>query len=63
MAKCGEILRRLLRAGWYVGSQKGSHIKLKHPDRSDFIVFPNHPSDEIATGLLRKIIKQAGKNY
>jgi mRNA interferase HicA len=63
MAKCGEILRGLLRAGWYVASQTGSHIKLRHPDRKDFIVFPNHPSSEMATGTLRKILKQAGDDY
>jgi len=63
MAKCSEILRLLFGGGWFAARQKGSHIILKHPEREDFIVFPNHGSDEIAPGTLRAIKKQAGKHY
>ena len=58
--KSSELLRLLKKAGWYPESQKGSHIKLIHPDRTDFIIFPNHGSKEIGTGLEKKIRKQAG---
>lgn len=58
--KSSELLRLLRKAGWYSESQKGSHIKLIHPDRTDFIIFPNHGSKEIGTGLEKKIRKQAG---
>ena len=61
MAKCSEILRLLLRHGWYIERQQGtSHIILKHPKRKDFISFPNHGSQELGKGLMNKILKQAG---
>jgi mRNA interferase HicA len=50
----------LKRAGWEPESQKGSHIKLVHKDRNDFIIFPDHGSKELGTGLEKKIRKQAG---
>jgi predicted RNA binding protein YcfA (HicA-like mRNA interferase family) len=58
--KASELLRLLLQAGWYSETQKGSHMKLVHPDRTDFIVFPNHGSKEIGRGLEKKIRKLAG---
>jgi predicted RNA binding protein YcfA (HicA-like mRNA interferase family) len=58
--KSSELLRKLRRAGWRVISQKGSHLKLVHPDRKDFIIFPDHGSNEIATGTEKAIRKQAG---
>jgi len=45
---------------WLVESQKGSHMKLVHPEKMDFIIFPNHGSKEIGTELEKKIKKQAG---
>ena len=58
--KASELLRLLLNAGWYAERQKGSHIKLVHPERKNFIVFPNHGSKELGKGLEMKIKKQAG---
>lgn len=58
--KSSELLRLLRKAGWYPESQKGSHIKLIHSERSDFIIFPNHGSKEVGKGLEKKIRKQAG---
>jgi len=58
--KASELLRLLRKAGWDPVSQKGSHVKLVHPKRKDYIIFPNHGSKEIGTGLEKKIRKQAG---
>jgi mRNA interferase HicA len=58
--KCSQLLRQLLRAGWKNAGQSGSHIKLIHSDRKDFIIFPNHGSAELGKGLEKKIKKQAG---
>jgi predicted RNA binding protein YcfA (HicA-like mRNA interferase family) len=58
--KCSELLRKLKQAGWIESRQSGSHIVLRHPDRSDPIIFPNHGSKELGTGLANKILKQAG---
>jgi predicted RNA binding protein YcfA (HicA-like mRNA interferase family) len=52
-----------MRDGWYAISQKGSHIKLKHPVKSGIIIFPNHGSQELGKGLGRKILKDAGIQF
>ncbi len=60
--KCSELFRILKKDGWYVVSQKGSHLKLKHDKKDGIIIFPNHGSQEIGKGLERKILKDAGIN-
>jgi len=58
--KCSELLRDLKRVGWYIESQHGSHLKLKHALYTGFIIFPNHGSQELGKRLELKIKKQAG---
>ena len=60
MAKCSELLRILLGAGWEIEKQSGSHVKLRHPQREKPIIFPNHGSAEMKTGTMRALFKQAG---
>ena len=57
--KSGELLRLLLKSGWKVIRQSGSHVILKHETRRESIVFPNHGSKEIGKGLEIKIRKIA----
>ncbi len=58
--KCSELLRLLRKDGWYTVTQKWSHIKLRHPTKSEMIIFPNHGSQEMGKGLEKRIKKQAG---
>jgi predicted RNA binding protein YcfA (HicA-like mRNA interferase family) len=58
--KSSELLRLLRKAGWNPERQVGSHIKLVHPERKHFIIFPNHGSKEVGKGLEKKIRKQGG---
>lgn len=58
--KCSELLRLLLKDGWVVVSSKGSHLKMKHPNKSGMIIFPDHGSSEIAKGMEKRIRKDAG---
>ena len=58
--KSSELLKKLKKAGWYEVSQSGSHIKLKHDDFKDPIIFPYHGSKEVSPGLQNTILKQAG---
>ncbi|MBP1934975.1 type II toxin-antitoxin system HicA family toxin [Ammoniphilus resinae] len=51
-----EAIRALLNASFEQVSQKGSHVKLKHPDGRIAIV-PMH--NELAAGTLKSIIRQA----
>ena len=54
-----EVLRRLLKAGFKIQNQKGSHIKLFHPLSGHRTGIPLHPGD-LSRNLTREIIKQAG---
>jgi predicted RNA binding protein YcfA (HicA-like mRNA interferase family) len=39
---------------------RGSHRQFKHPDRSGRVTVAGKPSDDLATGTLNSIFKQAG---
>ncbi|MGB0766733.1 MAG: type II toxin-antitoxin system HicA family toxin [Phycisphaeraceae bacterium] len=49
----------LLRKGWQVKRQRGSHRTLMHKDFPDF-VFAFHDRDEIGPKMLAKIAKKTG---
>jgi predicted RNA binding protein YcfA (HicA-like mRNA interferase family) len=50
------VINALVKLGYTINDQKGSHIHLRHPVRRPLTV-PNHP--EIARGTLRIIIMDA----
>lgn len=52
-----EVLQRLTEEGFIRVSQKGSHIKLRHPDGRTTIV--PHPKKDLPPGTLRNIEAQA----
>jgi mRNA interferase HicA len=58
--KCSELYRLLIKDGWYLISQKGSHVKMKHDKKNGILIFPNHGSQELGKGLEKKLLKDAG---
>ena len=58
--KCSELLRLLLKDGWTVVSTKGSHLKMKHPQKPGILIFPDHGSHEMGKGMEIRIKKEAG---
>ncbi|NOT02713.1 MAG: type II toxin-antitoxin system HicA family toxin [Phycisphaerales bacterium] len=52
-----QVVRALQRAGWTVARQAGGHLILSKPGRRPIPV-PQHKT--IKTGLLRRIIVEAG---
>jgi len=56
--KATELIRALERAGFQVIRQKGSHVRMKHPD-GRVVTVPVHPGQDIGRGLLRKVIRDA----
>jgi predicted RNA binding protein YcfA (HicA-like mRNA interferase family) len=58
-AKARPVLRALLRIGWKIVSQKGSHIKLQHPQRGTYM-FGFHDNEELGPRILSKIAKHTG---
>ena len=51
-----QLLNILVKLGFKVIRQHGSHIFLKHPDGRTTTV-PNHPGKDIKRSLLRKILR------
>lgn len=54
--KATELIRALEKAGFQVIRQKGSHVRMKHPD-GRVVTVPVHPGQDIGRGLLRKVIR------
>ena len=52
-----RVITVLMKIGYYIRDQEGSHIHLRKPDRLSLTI-PNHK--EIARGTLRTIIRDAG---
>lgn len=53
-----QLVRALERAGWQVVRQRGSHVRLRHPQRSTPLTVPLHR--ELKRGTLNGILVDAG---
>ena len=58
--KVREAVRLLEVDGWYQVRTKGSHRQFKHPTKRGFVTVPGRPGDDLASGTLNSILKQAG---
>jgi predicted RNA binding protein YcfA (HicA-like mRNA interferase family) len=58
-AKAGRVLAALVRIGWSVKRQTGSHKVLQRPGFVDY-VFAFHDGDEIGPRMLARIARQTG---
>ncbi len=57
--KAKDLLRLLLRLGFKIVAQKGSHLKLRHVnDATRQVALPIHNGD-LGRGLLFSVLKQA----
>lgn len=54
-----KLIRFLERQGFARVSQRGSHLKLRHPD-GRVVIVPVHPGREIKVPLLRRILREVG---
>ena len=58
-AKAKRVLAALLRIGWGIRRESGSHKVLSRPGRPD-VVFAFHDKDEIGPKMLARIAKTTG---
>ncbi len=58
--KTNEIVRMLKKDGWYLYRNGAAHDIYRHPTKPGQIAVPRHGSQEMATGTVNKILKQAG---
>jgi len=54
-----ELIRQLENAGWVLRGVRGSHHVYVHPQRGGHLSVP-HPKKDLGTGLVHKLMKQAG---
>ena len=55
-----RAVKALIKAGFFVHHQKGSHITLKHPDKPELrVVVAVHKGKTLGKGLLLSIIKDS----
>ena len=58
--KTRDVIKAIEEDGWYQVYQKGSHRQYKHPDKKGRVTIAGHPGDDLATGTLNSVLKQAG---
>jgi len=58
--KIRDIIKMIEEDGWYLVRTRGSHQQYKHPIKSGLVTIAGKPSDDLATGTLNSIYKQAG---
>ncbi len=54
------MLTALRRDGWYVHTQAGSHVQLKHLDKLGRVTIPIHAGETLQPWLVSSILRQAG---
>jgi predicted RNA binding protein YcfA (HicA-like mRNA interferase family) len=57
--KVAQVLSRLKAEGWQLIATRGSHRQFKHPVKSGRVTVPGKPGDDLASGTLNSIFKQA----
>lgn len=55
-----QTVAALVRAGWIVRRQSGSHVRLSRPDGSYKASVPVHVGKTLRLGTLQEILRQVG---
>ena len=53
-----QLVRALEKTGWEVARQRGSHVRMRHPERHTQLTVPLHK--ELKRGTLAGILTDAG---
>jgi len=54
-----DLIRMLQAHGWLLRGSKGSHHVYTHPSKPGQVSVP-HPKKDLGTGLLKRLLKDAG---
>jgi predicted RNA binding protein YcfA (HicA-like mRNA interferase family) len=60
MMKVHEAISIIEEDGWRLVVTRGSHRQFKHPRKPGRVTIAGKPSDDLAPGTLRSILRQAG---
>ena len=54
-----EVQRTIEGDGWIMVTQKGSYRQFKHPIKPGWVTIAGHPKEDLASGTLYSILRQA----
>ena len=57
--KVRQIIKLIEQDGWYLVATKGSHRQFKHDFKRGQVTIAGHPNDDLASGTLNSILRQA----
>jgi len=57
--KVREVIKLIEADGWYLARTRGSHRQYKHTVKSGLVTVAGKLSDDLASGTLNSILKQA----
>ena len=57
--KIRDVVQMLEDDGWFQVRMRGSHRQFKHPRQRGLVTVPGKPGDDLATGTLNGVLKQA----
>jgi predicted RNA binding protein YcfA (HicA-like mRNA interferase family) len=58
--KVRDVIEMVEADGWRQVRQRGSHRQFKHPTKPGLVTIAGKPGDDLATGTLNSVLKQAG---
>ena len=58
--KVRDIIKIIEADGWYIVDTKGSHRQYKHLTKLGRVTIAGHQRDDLSSGTLNSILKQAG---
>ncbi len=58
--KAREVIRMIVKDGWYLVPSKGGHRQYKHPNKPGRVTIPGNLGKDVPIGTLNSILKQAG---
>ena len=58
--KVREAIKMIQKDGWYLVATRGSHRQYKHPFKPGRVTIAGNTGNELASGTLNSILKQAG---
>lgn len=58
--KVRDVIKLIEQDGWYLARIRGSHRQYKHSSKRGLVTVPGKPGDDLASGTLDSILKQAG---
>jgi len=58
--KVKDAIKLIEQNGWYLARTRGSHRQYKHSSKLGLVTIPGKPNDDLASGTLNSILRQAG---